>query len=184
MQDNRAARRYAQALYEVATANSLVNKVEEDLNDFSALVDTNSEFRAFYYAPNASHQEKIAVIKEIFGASASGLSIELFKLMINKGRGREVSAVKDEFVKIRQLHSGIVFAHVTSTVPLSEAEKTELLGKLEGIIGKKVEADYALDPRILGGVKVVYDNSSIDGSIRGALDSLRQQLHHDVLKQA
>jgi F-type H+-transporting ATPase subunit delta len=184
VEDTRAARRYAQALFEVADANKLVSKVEEDLTDFSALLDSNAEFRSFYYAPNASAAEKIAVVNDIFTRSASPLSLQLYKLMITKGRGREIPAVKKEFTKIRQSHSGIVFAHVTSTVELSALEKQELLGKLGAILGKSVEADYSIDPRLLGGVKVVYENSSIDASLRGSLESLRQKLHHDVLKQA
>jgi len=66
---------------------------------------------------------------------------------------------------------------------LDELQKKALVSKLETILGKKIEADFKIDPQIIGGIRVAYGNYILDGSIRGALSNLRDRLRHDLLKQ-
>ncbi len=184
MQDSRAARRYAQALYEVAVERKLVDKVEEDLGKFQSILEAYPGVYAYYNSPSESREAKVKLVTDLFTPSFSPLSLELIKLMVTKGRAREVDAVRAEFVKIRLEETGIVSAQVTSAIPLTKTETTKLTKKLESLTGHRVESEYAVDPNILGGIRVVYNNVSIDGTLKGALDNLRQKLRYDVLKQA
>jgi F-type H+-transporting ATPase subunit delta len=42
--------------------------------------------------------------------------------------------------------------------------------------GKKVRARYSLNPELLGGVSVRVGSTIYDGSVRGQLEKMRQQL--------
>jgi len=71
---------------------------------------------------------------------------------------------------------GFAEAQVTSARQLSEQEKRELESRVATITSKKVRARYAADPDLLGGVKVRVGSTIYDGSVRGRLQKLREEL--------
>ena len=184
MEDHRVARRYAQALFEIARKNDIVQAVEDDLAAFSKLLKNDAEFRHFFVAPYTSRSEKIEIVDKIFSDRITALTLQLIRVMLEKGRERETQGVETAFANLRREQEGVVHATVTSVIELTDKQKSALLAKLEATQGKKFEADFEIDPRLLGGVKVAYGSYVLDGSVRGALDRLRDNLRHDVLKQA
>ena len=55
-------------------------------------------------------------------------------------------------------------------------EKRELESQVERLTGKKVRAHYASDPELLGGVVVRVGSTIYDGSVRGQLEKMKQEL--------
>jgi len=45
-----------------------------------------------------------------------------------------------------------------------------------GLTAKKVRAHYAADPELLGGVMIQIGSTIYDGTVRGQLQKLREQL--------
>ncbi len=48
--------------------------------------------------------------------------------------------------------------------------------QLERLTGKKVRAHYSSDPELLGGVVVRVGSTIYDGSVRGQLEKMKQEL--------
>lgn len=184
MEDTRAARRYATALFEAARQYDVVQAVLDDLAAFEGLLQREEGFRRFFLSPHASRPEKAAMLEKVFSDRMTALTMQLIRVMLAKSRETEIEAVRSEFIKLYQAAEGIVQAVVTSAVPLNEQQKSALLARLEATQGKKFEADFQVDPHVMGGVKVAFGSDVLDGTVRGALDRLRDQLRHDVLKQA
>jgi F-type H+-transporting ATPase subunit delta len=182
--DNRVARRYATAMFETARKYDVVQAVEDDLATFERLLQNDATFRHFFIAPYTSRSEKIATLERIFSDRMTALTMQLIRVMLDKGREREIEAVHSEFAKLRRAAEGVVHATVTSAMALSDQQRSALLAKLEATQGKKFEASFEVDPRLIGGVKVSFESFVLDGTVRGALSKLRAQLRHDVLKQA
>ena len=184
MEDTRVARRYATALFQTAQKYEIVEAVEEDLAAFERLLESDAQFRHFFIAPYTSRQEKIEIVDRIFNDRITALSLQLIKVMLEKGRERELQSVRSEFLKLRRELGHIIYVVVSSATELDEAQKKKLLAQLETKLEKKVEADFAVDPRLIGGAKVAYGSYVLDGTVRGALSRLQDALRHDVLKQA
>jgi len=174
MADHRVCRRYAQALFSTALKYDTIRSVEDDLNAIVGLLQTDEGFRDFVIAPYTGREEKIATIDRIFSDRITALTLQVLRVMLEKRREEEIEGVRDEYVKLRRDHEGVIYATATSAA---------LVSKLETILGKKIEADFKIDPQIIGGIRVAYGNYILDGSIRGALSNLRDRLRHDLLKQ-
>ena len=71
---------------------------------------------------------------------------------------------------------GFTEAQISSARPLSADEKRELEGRVERMSGKKVRAQYISQPELLGGVMVRVGSTIYDGSVRGQLEKMRQEL--------
>ena len=59
---NEASERYARALFEVASENSEINKIETNFNDFLNLYNSSVEFRNFIKNPTQTTENQFNVI--------------------------------------------------------------------------------------------------------------------------
>lgn len=184
MVDTRIARRYAQALFESAKSKGLVEVVESDFHMIADAITRDEGFRAFLFSPQHGREDKQLLLNRVFGGKVTVLTLELTKLMLSKQRETEIPAVATEFTRLRRESEMIVPAVVTSTEELSADQKTAIVNKLQTQLGKSIEAEYKVDPTLIGGIKVAYDNFILDGTVKGSLAKLREHLRYDLLKQA
>jgi len=181
--DIRVARRYAQALFSTAKAHSLVQSVEADLQMVCGLLDKDLEFRRYMLTPDTDRTQKVALTEKVFSDRVTALTMQLFRIMLEKRREHELFAIRDEFARIRRDNEGIVHITVTSAAELSAMEKEAIIKKIGALLRKSVESEFHIDPQLLGGVKVAYDSYILDGTARGSLRQLRERLRYDLLKQ-
>jgi F0F1-type ATP synthase delta subunit len=62
-------------------------------------------------------------------------------------------------------------------------QREQLLEMLESDTGKRIQPEFHIDPNALAGVKVIYSNTQLDGTLEGAIDRLGDHLKYEVLKQ-
>lgn len=184
MAEDRVSRRYATALYESAKTSNEVGSVEADLVTVETLLTNDGDFRAFLLSPNRDRTEKIALFDKVFGDRITALTCRFIKLMLEKRREEELPGIRAEYSALRRAGEGTISATVTSAVELTKAEQKDIETKLGEKLGKKLETTYAIDPSLIGGVRVAYGDFIIDGSVRGSLARLRESLRQDTLKQA
>lgn len=184
MQDNRVGRRYAQALFGAATNLDVIKSVEDDLASIVRLLENDTRFRQFIIAPYTSRDEKLAIAERIFSDRVTALTMQVLRVMLIKRREGELPAVYREYVALRRAAGNVVYVVVTSAIELDADQKSRLISKLQQQLNTTVEADYRVDARIVGGVKVAFGNSVLDGSVRGSLNRLRDRIKYDLLKQA
>ncbi len=71
---------------------------------------------------------------------------------------------------------GFAEVEISSARPLVAEEQRELEARVERMTGKKVRAHYISNPELLGGVVVRVGSTIYDGSVRGQLEKMRQEL--------
>ena len=96
--------------------------------------------------------------------------------MIRRGRIDQLPRVAEEFHRLDDRRNGITTALATSAAPLGPAEVSALTERLQEMTGGRVRLDLEVDPSLLGGLVVRVGDRLIDGSVRGRLERLRNQL--------
>jgi F-type H+-transporting ATPase subunit delta len=170
--------RYARALVEVV----LEQKIGPDLavQQVNSLVDVireSSELRKIWESPSVPPEQKRRLLDAI--ASKMNLSRTVrnfYAVLIDHQRIPIVEQIARQFEVELDAQLGFAEAQVTSARQLSEQEKRELESRVATITSKKVRARYAADPDLLGGVKVRVGSTIYDGSVRGRLQKLREEL--------
>jgi F-type H+-transporting ATPase subunit delta len=71
---------------------------------------------------------------------------------------------------------GFAEAQVSSARKLSDPEKQMLEAEIAKMTGKKVRARYAQDTSLLGGAVVQVGSTIYDGSVKGQLEKIQEQL--------
>ena len=81
-------------------------------------------------------------------------------------------------VPARQLDrlQDITRAEVTSAEQLNDNEKAELAAALEKMSGRRIKADFRLNPALIAGAVVRIGSTIYDGTVRTQLERLRGRL--------
>lgn len=176
--DLSTARRYARALLDVAGEKGA--QTNEALRAAADLVAGNPALGVVLAHPTLAVDKKKAVIREIFGAGEDEALVgRLVDLLVARGRIELLTAVADAFSEAWNAARGVVTAHAVTAAPLSPAQQERLAAALSAAAGATVELDAAVDPSLLGGVRVTMAGRIYDGTVRGRLAGLRRHLEGD-----
>ena len=169
-----SARRYAQAVYQIAKAKNNLDEWAKDLKRIAEIVKDHQVVDTMD-SPKVPFDQKAALIKQKLG-KADDLVLNLCYLMITKGKLKNAGQISDEYESLLDEHKGIKHALVTTAVPVDDAEKQKIAAQLEKVTGKKVSVKLQVNPAILGGIIARIEDTQIDGSVRNKLDLLRRDL--------
>ncbi|HHW43870.1 MAG: F0F1 ATP synthase subunit delta [Thermoanaerobacteraceae bacterium] len=168
--------RYAEALYDLATAAGLVDQVEQELKTVDRIIKESPDLQKVLYHPRITPADKKDVLKGLFAGKIAPVTENFLFLLVDRQREAFLGDIVDHFSQMANRARNIVSARVASAVELSKEEKKKLGEVLARITGKKVQTTYNVDPALLGGVVVRIGDRVIDGSLRTRLATLREHL--------
>ncbi len=169
-----SAKRYAQAIFEIALESSKLKDWQSNLTKVAKLIQ-DEEFVGLAENPKVPFDLKKKLVEEKL-AKTSPMVLNLVYLLISKGKLKMAGQISEEYDRLVNEHYGIKKAEVTTAIQLDNAE-AETLGKyLESVMGAKVSMDVQVSPDIIGGFIARIDDSMIDGSIRNRLETLKKRL--------
>jgi len=169
------ARRYAEALFELAQKTSL-DQTEEELRGLVELVHKNAGVEQILHHPHIPLAQKKDVMNGLLGAGVSLLVRNFLFLLIDRRREQILNDVLREFSRLANEARHIVEAHVASAQALSPDQQERLREKLERLTGKRVRLICTVQPQLIGGVLVKVGDRVIDGTVAHALDRMREEL--------
>lgn len=167
---------YATALFEVARAEGVLPKVEEDLFSLSHLLTGNEELRATLSDPAIPGDRKQGIIDELIGRRAQPVTTLLVSFVVSAGRARELPDIIARLVERAAASRQHAVAEVRSAVPLDDDQRRRLARALSTNVGKEVEVKVFVDPSVLGGLSARVGDVVIDGTVRHRLDQLKETL--------
>ena len=170
-----AARRYAEAAFEVALRDGTVDTWRSELEGAADALGDERVARMLSN-PAVALEEREALVEKALSKAVSRPVLNLILLMLQRRRIEQLPRVAAEFRRLDNQRKGITQASATSAAELTPAELEALTTKLEQFTGGRVELDVAVDPSLLGGLVVRVGDRLIDVSVRGRLERLRNQL--------
>ena len=171
-----AARRYAEAAFQVALADDQLDRWKEDLAtaaeilgrpDVAPTVDNPA-------VPLAKRQE---IVRQLLDTRITAQALRLVSLLVERGRVNALPKLSEDYNRLLNAHRGVVEATVTSAVPLTADETAEIRSRVEAMAGSAVELRTEVNPDLIGGLTIQVRDRLLDASIRGRLERLRDQLH-------
>lgn len=172
-----AARRYAQAWVTLAHREG---QLDQGLNELQAVQDLFARqplVARFVANPEITVAEKQAFLTRLLERRVAPLALRLLILLLWKGRLTLLPELLTDAARLRDQVEGIARGVVRSARPLPAALVAALQERLARRLGKRVTLTAALDPALLGGVTVQVESRLFDGSVRRALEQLKERLH-------
>ena len=176
MRDIRIAKPYAQALYDAAVEQEVLDRIVEDANQIINVAQASEDFEGFLTNPILSPQFKSEMFQQLLSETVHPLALNFLLLLASKQRERSLVAILEAFLELVDLKAGRVVAQVMSAVPLSDAQQASLVQQLSDYSGAEVRLDLSKDSEIKGGIVVRLGDTVFDGSVTTQLQRLRSLL--------
>jgi F-type H+-transporting ATPase subunit delta len=188
------ARRYAEALADVAIAHGQVEQIDGILRLFAQMMKSSSELRETFASPIISLADKRRVLDAVLDRvlpehkmttleeTSAGrvrpatMIANLLRTMLAHYRLHHLPEVYEQFQNEMNKRQGLIIAEVTTAADVDLAEQQKLGRTLEQKTGKKVQFKFKTDPSLVGGVVTRVGSIVYDGSVRTQLREIKQRL--------
>lgn len=171
------ARRYAKALIQIAVGENSVEQYYLELQGFSRVLESSPEALALLSEPGVRIEAKRALVKDFIAALEISETIGNFiLLLLDKKRLFYLPQITSCYRTFGDDAAGILRSTITSALPLTENQVSEMRSALEKTTGKKIILDVATDPSLIGGVVTRIGDKVLDGSIRTQLTKIQDIL--------
>jgi F-type H+-transporting ATPase subunit delta len=170
-----AHRMYARALFQAAQDEGRLEQVAADLGELASALVEVPELQSFLRNPQIDPPQKSAVLVQLC-AEADDLVRNFVRLVAEKGRAGELAEISTELDALVAKAQNRLAVEMTTAHELSDEEARSIVATIEKASGRTVEATRSVDPDLVGGIVLTVGSFRADGSVRGRLERLRQEL--------
>lgn len=164
------------ALLASAQAAGTLQTVEEELFRVEREFVVHRELLTALGDRSATADGRVGVLKDVLGAKVSPLTYALVARKVAAPRGTRVLNAVRELVEIAAQRRERMVANVTAAVELSAAQRTRIASILKDAYGHDMQVNVAVDPTVLGGIKVQVGSEVVDGTVVSRLADARRRL--------
>lgn len=175
---NKLARRYAQALAELASERGILEAVEAGAGLVGGVLQEEPGLLRALDDDRIPLAERLARLQELFGDRLPPLFHHFFRLVLTKGRAGLLPEICAEVPRAADRLRGVVEADVTVARPLPEDQQEAVRARLEQMTGRTVRLSIREDPSLLGGMVVRVGDLVLDGSVATRLKRLEDYLRN------
>ncbi|MBM4159726.1 MAG: ATP synthase F1 subunit delta [Ignavibacteria bacterium] len=180
MSNLRIARRYAEAVMDLAAERDQMDRLGRDLELLQQAIKESREFVAFLKSPVISKEKKQAVLAELFRSRVSDETISFLNLLTAKSREDVLPETIEEFFRLRDERQGIVGVEVRAASELTPDQRQGIQRRFEAITQKKIRIAFVADARVCGGFVAKVGDTVYDGSVRRQLELLRERFVEEI----
>lgn len=166
-----------EAILSGARSGGTIEAVEQELFDVTDVLRGNRELRSALEPSRRTETEaRVALAHKVFGPHLSSSSLSLLTWCV---RHRAEGGVPANLRRVTELAAAMqkrVIADVVTAVPMTTAQEERLRTLLTRRAGSEVELNTAIDPQVIGGVKITMRDTVIDSTVRSSVQDLRSAL--------
>lgn len=180
MVETRAASRYVKALLDLAVAKKALEEVHRDMLLFSEVTAKSRPLALLLKNPVIKHDQKLAVLKKVFGGKVHNLTMAFFEIVTRKNREPILVSVAREFHNAYNAYKGIGKATVTTAIALDSKTRAEFENLAKTYSDRKeIELIEEVDPNLIGGFVLRVGDRQVDASISSKLKTLKVQFNEN-----
>ena len=173
---NEIVSRYAAALVSLAKEENKLEQYKLAVLSMKEIFEQNPEVLKLLKSYFVSNENKDQVVEELTKQFELKNLTNFIKLLVIKHKIYLFKDIANEINKGINFELDVFEGFVYSTEPLEKSKILEISQVISKKIGKKVELKNKIDPRLIGGVKVVVHDHVFDGSIKYKLETMKEEL--------
>ena len=171
--------RYAEALFNLAKREGVLDQVERDVERIAAEFATPG-VGSFFLDARVSVEAR----RQKMGSLLQGmhpLTQNFVGLLFDKRREEVLQTLGEAFRSRALAERNTVEGVVQTARPLGASEVSGLAGSLGTSLGKTVVLENEIRPELIGGARVIVQSRMLDRSVAGRLEGLRKRMENAPL---
>ncbi|MBI5525461.1 MAG: ATP synthase F1 subunit delta [Deltaproteobacteria bacterium] len=171
------AKRYSKALLATARTDADLDALAKDFDAVAAAVAQYAELRGVLLSPTVRVAAKKTVVSAVAEKMGTGAHVRrLLDFLVEAHRVDHLPMIVETFREEIDRRRGLVRGEVLAPRALDPAGLANVRGALSKAMGKTVLLTQRLDETLIGGLQVRVGGVIIDGSLRGRLQKLVEQM--------
>lgn len=171
------AKRYAEALFELALSKDELASVASDLKTLKGLAEDSDDLALVMQSPAFQTEEKVAGLVEVARkAGLSQMTVNFIGTMAQNGRASHLIGAAVAFDTLYTKHLGIQRAVAVTAHEMDENQQAQLKSLLGESFGSDIELETRVDPDLVGGLQLRIGSKLIDASIATKLNRMNMAM--------
>ena len=170
------ASRYAKALLELASENNKVETYQKQVKYVHSVIKQNKDLIEFLKCYTVESSNKKDLLSKIFKDDIDLEVLHFLFLIIDKKRINYLEKIFVEFNSECNEYRNILEGVIYSFEELNDKQISEIEESVALKLNKKVELSNVIDSSLMGGIKVIVNDTVFDNSIANKMQSLKQEL--------
>jgi len=166
---------YAQALFDLAAQDGLIDTVQDDLLPVLVLLDREPDLDQVLVSPYFSAADKLRLLRKVLAGHVTDLTMEFVATVVRRRRTPLLRSILRRYGQLADEHHGLIDVLVTLAEPVDDAEAGRLAQDITAALGRPIRLKVDVDPAILGGMMIRYDGQRVDNTLKGRLERAIQQ---------
>ena len=172
-----SVRGYARNLMELANQENMVESCYSEIKAINDEINSNPELARYLVSADYSSDDKKRKLQEVFNNELDNSILHgLFLVIENLPRKHMEIELIHEFLNYYYQSRGMVFGTVYSAEKLSTKDINTVEIAFSHKLDKTIKLENKVDPSLIGGIKVVINESVWDGTYRAKINDLRSTL--------
>jgi F-type H+-transporting ATPase subunit delta len=181
MSVQRIASRYAKSLIGLAVEQGKLELLVKDIELFRSMV-SNRDLYLLLKSPIIKGDKKLQIFDAVFKGRLDPMMMAFLEILVRKGRESYLPEISEAFIEQYKLIKHISSVKLTTAVKLSEAAVAQILQKLKdsGVTDENIELVTVVDPDLIGGFIIEFEDRIYDTSVSNKLESLKREFRDNL----
>ena len=171
------ARRYATALADVAIELREERQIQNELDQWAAMMESNPQLKEVFANPTIVHDHKRKVLEDLIARTrVKDTTASFLRVLLRNQRLAQLRDIAARYRQVLDERSGVLAGSVTTARPITEELKKTLHETLSAATGHTVRLSFDTDETIIGGMVARIGSTVFDGSVQSHLERLAEGL--------
>ena len=172
-----SSERYSLALYELASENNVLPKVEDQSSAILNLISSSKDFSNLIKDPTNSQEDLLKVLNIISeNNKLESLLKNFLSFLVIKRRFFYVEQILKSFIETCSQKRGELKAELKSAKKLSSDEISKITDELTKNFSSKIKLNYKHDESLIGGLVLQVGSTMVDTSIKNKLQQIENRM--------
>lgn len=167
---------YAQALFEIAKEEKLIDKIHPILSNFLDAILSDNKLLEILGDSNISKVQKYELIDDIFKVYKIDVLNNFFKVIIERNAINLLIRIIKYYLKLSNAALNVRYAKIISAYPISGEKLAKIKAKLEKKTGSQIVLEAFVDSSLISGFKIKIDSLIIENNYEHDLQSIKEVL--------
>jgi F-type H+-transporting ATPase subunit delta len=177
------ARIYADAFLNSIPAERVAEALDEFRSFVNDVVARDRNFERLLSSGMVSRDQKLALVDRIVAGRASELFANFLRVLARHDRLDLLPLIQAQAEIESERRAGKKRVQVISAQPLTESELEKIRERLAQMLSTTPIVESAVDPSLLGGLRIRVGDTVYDGSLRARLNQLRHRVRERSLHE-
>lgn len=168
---------YGRALFQAACETDKKDIILEEGNQVLNIFTQEPELFTLIGFPTISAKEKKDVLKSVFSEQICQELLNLLYVLVDKGRVAHFPKIMKTYKTLLDKEEGHAYGTIYSVVPLSETQLEKFEEETTKLFKTDTKLENKIDPKLIGGVKILVNGKILDASLRKRLIDLQSEIN-------